>query len=269
MRILVLGLFVVLAYYSIGAYLLSTQLPRYLFPKIVLTAQTEELHQFKFYDGSNNQLLVREYGQSNRQCLLFFPGRHGGIKKYEKSIINAFQKHNFKVFSFSYPGQDGALGQVKTMAALLMLIGDAMSNILNTCSSERTIVYGRSLGAMVAMYAVNDNKVSGIILDSVAPSLSIAIDSYLNSRWYLKPLSILPITLLLPKNYQLNEPMLALKETPISVFQGDNDLQTPLQQLQQHWTYGDNVSLYIVKNGKHSDTYSQAINEILNVADKL
>jgi len=269
MRTLALSLFIIFAYFSIGAYLLYAQMPRYLFPNIVLTAQTEESHQFEFYDAFKNQLLVREYGQDNAQCMVFFPGRHGGVKKYQETIFKAFQKNNFKVFSLSYPGQDGALGQVNNIASLIKLINDAMKVISLNCPPEKTILYGRSLGSAVAMHAVSESKMAGLILESVGPSLSIAVNNYFKSRWYLRPLTILPITLLLPKDYDLNEPLALLKTTPVSIFQGAKDSQTPLKQLQQHWTYGDNVSLHIVKTGEHLNTYSQAINEIIKVAKSM
>jgi surfactin synthase thioesterase subunit len=241
-------------------------MPRYLFPNIVLTSKTEELHKFEFYDSFKNELLVREYGRSEDQCIIFFPGRHGGVKKYEETLFKTFQKNNFKVFSISYSGQDGAIGQVNDIAVLIKLITDAMKAISLSCPPEKTIIYGRSLGATVAANSVRVTKVSGVILESVAPSLSIAVNNYLKSKWYLSPLRALPISTLLPKDYDLSKPLSLLVTTPVSIFQGTNDSQTPLNQLQQSWDYADNVSLHVVKTGGHSDTYIQATNEIVKVA---
>lgn len=268
-RILLACSFLVCVYFSIGAYILYAQIPRYLFPNIVLTSKTEELHKFEFYDSLKNELLVREYGQSEDQCIVFFPGRHGGVKKYEETLFKAFQKNNFKVFSISYSGQDGAIGQVDNIASLIKLITDAMRAISLNCPPEKTIIYGRSLGATVAVHSIGKTKVAGVILEGVAPSLSIAVNNYLNSKWYLSPLKILPIELLLPKNYDLSEPLSILIATPVSIFQGANDSQTPLSQLQQSWSYGNNVSLHVVKSGEHSNTYIQATNEIVKVSKSI
>jgi surfactin synthase thioesterase subunit len=259
----------VCAYFSIGAYILFAKMPRYLFPSIALTSKTEELHKFELYDPLKNGLLVREYGQSQDQCIVFFPGQHGGVKKYEETLFKTFQNNNFKVFSISYSGQDGAIGQVDNIASLLKLITNAMKAISLQCLPEKTIVYGRSLGATVAIHSISETKVSGVILESVAPSLSVAIHNYLNSKWYLRPLSILPVGLLLPKNYDLLDPLSLLMTTPVSIFQGNNDSQTPLNQLQEHWAYGDNVSLHVIKTGIHSNTYIQATDEIVTVAKKM
>ena len=43
----------------------------------------------------------------------------------------------------------------------------------------------------------------------------------------------------------------------------------PLKQLQNSWDYGDNVSLHVVKAAGHSDTYIQAIDEIVKVAKNM
>ncbi len=244
-------------------------MPHYLFPNIVLTSKTEELHKFELYDSLKNGLLVREYGQSEERCIIFFPGRHGGVKKYEETLFKAFQNNNFKVFSISYSGQDGAIGQVDNIASLIKLITDAMRSISLDCPLEQTVIYGRSLGATVAVHSVGKTKVAGVILEGVAPSLSIAVNNYLNSKWYLSPLTILPIEVLLPKNYDLSDPLSILTATPVSIFQGAKDSQTPLSQLKKSWIYGNNVSLHVVKTGDHSNTYIQATNEIVKVAKNM
>lgn len=244
-------------------------MPRYLFPKIPLTSKTAELNKLEFYDSSNNELLVREYGQSNEPCIIFFSGRHGGVKKYEDSLFSAFQRNGFKVFSISYPGQDGATGRVDSLTTLIELTNDAIRTISIRCSPEKSIVYGRSLGATVATYSLRDTKVSGIILEGVAPSLSIAVQNHLNSKWYLSPLQILPTDLLLQKDYKLSESLSLLKATPVSIFQGVNDTQTPLRQLKKSWDYGDNVSLHVVKKGQHSNAYVEAEDEIIAVAKRM
>lgn len=261
--------FLIFAYFSIGAYMLCTQMPDLLFPNTYLTSETEELKLSRFSDESQNELLIREYGNSETQCMIFFPGRHGGINKYEKAIFQLWVKNNFKVFSFSYPGQDGASGRVRDIKSLINLIADAMKGISLKCSPEKTIIYGRSLGATVAVYSAVKSKVSGVILESVAPSLTVAIKNHLNSRWYLRPLKILPIKLLLSKNYELVKATSLLINTPVNIFQGTNDLQTPLSQLQQSWVYGDNVSLHAVKTGVHSNTYIKATNKIVKVAEAM
>jgi predicted alpha/beta-fold hydrolase len=261
--------FLIFAYFSLGAYLLYAQMPRFLFPNIALTAKTGELHKIELSDILENELIIREYGESQDQCIVFFPGRHGGIIKYEEHLFRPFTKNNFKVFSLSYSGQDGAKGHINNITSLIALIREAMMTISLKCSPDKTVIYGRSLGATIAAYSASKSNVSGVILESVAPSLSEGVINYLNSKWYLSSLNILPIGFLLPKDYKLTEPLSLLKNTPVSIFQGVQDSQTPLKQLQNSWDYGDNVSLHVVKAAGHSDTYIQAIDEIVKVAKNM
>ncbi len=77
----------VFAYFSVGAYLLYAKMPQILFPSITLTSKTDELDKFTLLSASKDELVIREYGTSKEQCIVFFPGRHGGIKKYEASFF--------------------------------------------------------------------------------------------------------------------------------------------------------------------------------------
>jgi hypothetical protein len=254
------------AYFFIGAYLIHKKIPQLLFPSITLADKTNELSSFELQNSSNNGLIVREYGESTQHCLIFFPGQHGGAKRYENEIFPLFQKNHFKVFSISYSGQDGAKGQVNKIPPLIELIHQAMKNISAQCPAKSTVVYGRSLGATVAAFAMAKQKVSGIILESVAPSLSLAIKHYLQSKWYLFPLSSLPISRLLNNDFQLSTAFSQVKETPIAIFQGSLDTKTPLKTLEENWDYPGNVSLHIIDQGLHANTHLKAKLKILNLA---
>ena len=266
-RIFVVCCLIIFSYFSLGSYLIYAQLSSYLFPSVSLTSNTQELKKFEVFDSSKNALLVRQYGEYQQHCVVFFPGQHGGVIKYEQSLFNDFQKNNFKVFSISYPGQDGAKGQVDNIESLIKLVTVTMNTISLSCPLEKTIVYGRSLGATIAAYSVTKTKVAGVILESASPSLSVAINNYLTSKWYLNPLQALPIKALLVKDYALSEPLSLLVNTPVSIFQGTDDIKTPLHQIQKGWNYGENVTLQEVKTGRHSNTYIQATNEIVKVAN--
>ncbi len=268
-RIVYVCLFTIFSYFSIGAYILQNQMPSFIFPLIPLEREASEIKKLELNDSSKNGILIREYGQFEKSCMVFFPGQRGGIHSYEKKLFSSFQKNEFKVFSISYSGQDGAKGRVNEIASLLELISDAMDIILLECSPKNTIVYGRSLGATIAAYTTSKLKLSGLILEGASPSLSIAISNYVNSIWYLKPLGLLPIYRLLPNDYKLKKPLSLLTEIPISIFQGAYDKKTLLKQLQQEWGYGANVYLHIVKNGNHSTTYIQALDEIISVAKSM
>jgi len=268
-RFLIFILLFISAYFSIGAYLLHEKMPTLLFPPFALIDKTHELSKYELSDSANNGLIIREYGKLNKNCLIFFPGQHGGVERYEEEIFTSFQKNNFTVFAISYSGQDGAKGYVDNISSLVELINKAMIKISTKCPASKTIAYGRSMGATVAAYAMVDQKISGLILESVAPSLSLAVKNHLRSKWSLAPLSLLPISKLLPSEYKLSDLLSLLKETPVAIFQGTHDTKTPLLQLENAWNYNANVSLHIVENSLHSNTHIKAKNEILKVAKSM
>jgi predicted esterase len=144
-----------------------------------------------------------------------------------------------------------------------------MIKISTKCSASKTIAYGRSMGATIAAHSMANQKIAGLILESAAPSLSIAVNNHLRSKWYLTPLSLLPISTLLPSEYKLSGLLSLLKETPIAIFQGTHDTKTPLNQLENTWNYNANVSLHTVENGLHSNTHIKAQEEILKVAKSM
>jgi pimeloyl-ACP methyl ester carboxylesterase len=261
-------------YFSTGVYVLSQKLPYYIFPKVNLKQiNTNEVQQFSFYDASKNELLVREYGYSTAQCIVFFPGQHAGVNSYERNMFSDFVRNNFKVFSISYPGQDGAKGEVTTIASLTALITQAMLAISLQCEPASIVVYGRSLGGTIAAVSmsklINKINVSGLILESVSPSLSVSIKNNLHDNWYLQALSLLPIAYLVPNDYKLNALLNSLNNIPVVIFQGDMDVKTPLHQLITPLNDSKNVNLIVIQSGGHSDTYIKAKNDIISAAHSM
>jgi hypothetical protein len=59
-------------------------------------------------------------------------------------------------------------------------------------------------------------------------SLSAAIRGYVSHKWYLLPISILPIENLLFHDYSLAEGLSAVKGLPLVIFQGTSDTTTPI-----------------------------------------
>lgn len=269
LRLALLFSCIVGCYFLVGVYVLSAKIPRVLFPQVVLKDNTSEQFKFSVVDTDKNELLVRQYGETNQPCVIFFPGQHGGALKYEQNIFTEFNKHGFTVFSLSYPGQDNAQGQVDDIASLVELIATAISQVSARCEPQQVIIYGRSLGATVASFSHVETTISGIILESVAPTLSGAINHQLKRRWYLAPLTLLPVKLLIPNDYSLFKPLTNSKHIPVSIFQGKDDAITPLSDLLLHWKKNEGVVLHQVKKGTHGNTYQLAMSDIINTAKSM
>jgi pimeloyl-ACP methyl ester carboxylesterase len=253
-----------LLYFAIGAYLLRFALEPLMLPRVAVSTDMNAPLLLRISGDDGSAMLVRRYGTPRVGCVVFFPGQHGLISEYERSLFPAFSAQGVAVLAVAYPGQDGAPG-TPHLPEVLALASKVIAYAQATCPDHRVVVYGRSLGAMVAAYVAGKSHPAGLILESAAPSLSSAIRLRLNARWCLAPLDLLPISKLLTHDYSLAE---ALPNTPAVravVFQGTADSETPLSVLQAAGLPA-NFRLIAVSGGTHSTTYMLARDRLVEAA---
>lgn len=212
----------VLLYFAVGAYLLRFALEPLVLPHVAASAHTSAPLFLRISGDDGNAMLVRRYGTPRVGCVVFFPGRHGLISAYEKNLFPAFSAEGIAVLAVAYPGQNGAPG-TPHLPEILALAAQVAASAQATCPGHRVAVYGHSLGSMVAAYAAGRSHPTGLILESAAPSFSSAIRLRLNSRWYLAPLALLPVSRLLTHDYSLAEALSSTRDVPAVVFQGMAD----------------------------------------------
>ena len=107
------------------------------------------------------------------------------------------------------------------------------------------------------------------MLEGAAPSLNQGISQYLINRWYLAPLRLLPVKVILKHNYNLAEALMNFIDKPIVIFQGEGDKITPIDKLIFIAEHMKNVDLRVVKNARHHNTYLQVLPEIVKTADMM
>ena len=195
---------------------------------------------------------------------MFFPGQHGILSAYEEDIFPAFAAKGIAVLAVAYPRQNGAHG-TSHLNEILALGARVVASAQSTCPGQRVVVYGRSLGSMVAAYVAARSQLTGLILESAAPARSSAIRLRLSARWYLAPLALLPVSRLLPHDYSLAEALSNTRGVPAVVFQGTADSETPLSFLRVAGV-PDNLRLVVVSGGSHPTTYLLARDRIINTA---
>jgi alpha-beta hydrolase superfamily lysophospholipase len=245
-------------YLSAAAYVLRFQIDRLLFPHVPATGSSTAQVTHPVTGRSGNVMLVRGYGAPQLGCLVFFPGQHGGISAYEKSLFPHFVANGIAVFALAYPGQDGAPGRSE-LAEVQELVQKALSVVGQTCPLRKTVFVGRSLGAMLAAYAAGLAHPAGLVLEATAPSLSSAVMVRLHSRWYLWPIAQLPVARLLAHDYTLGEGLPASAPFPVVVFQGTADEQTPITSLRAAGALPTGARVVAVDGGTHANTYLLAI----------
>ncbi|WEN15201.1 alpha/beta fold hydrolase [Rhodanobacter sp. AS-Z3] len=244
-----------------GACLLRFALEPLLLPHVDLSAPATAPLFLRIHNDDGNAMLVRRYGVPKLGCVVFFPGQHGLIPAYQQHLFPAFSTRGIGVLAVSYSGQNGAAGTAH-LHELVALAAQVVAAAQAACPGHRVVVYGHSLGSMVAAYAEGRSHPTGLILESTAPSFSSAIRLRLSARWYLAPLTRLPVSRLIAHDYSLTEALSTTLDMPTVVFQGATDSQTPLAELQAAGMPG-NLQLVVVPGGTHSTTYLLARNRML------
>lgn len=248
--------------FAIFACLVRYRLDRLLFPEVSGFSTATVVATISAEPTTSSRMLVRAYGTDRVGCVVFFPGQHGGVATYERTLFPLLVAQGVRVFAASYPGQDGAPGRA-SIAQVNILASQAVAFVTSRCRSEHTIVLGRSLGAMVAAYAAGHNPVAGLILVSAAPSLSSAIDVHVRSHWYLYPFRMLRAQFLLHRDYSLAQALNSSAALPVIVFQGTKDQQTPLEPLRSEFPLPRCARIITVSSGTHEDTYIIASGAIM------
>jgi len=248
----------VVVYFCTPVLLLCFALDRLIFPQV----DGGSTHEDRLIDvplGGGRSIRIREYGSPGLpNCAIFFPGQHGGISSYERTLFPNIEQSGITVFALSYPGQDGAQGRSNRAT----LIDDVHSGIAaigreTSCQPTNSVFIGHSLGASVAIHAAQQVRPKGILLDGVAPTLTIAIQAAFRRRASTQPWNLLPLGLLVKDDFLL--PLIhSLRPIPMVVFQGTNDRVTPFEDAQKALLDQENVQFFAVPDATHNDLYLQA-----------
>ncbi len=237
-------------YFIIGAALLRFQLDRWLFPRTDAFAgpQATQVHRIALSPGVEG--LVRQYGGPVQGCLVVFPGQHGYLPAYDPG---PYTESGLSVWIVAYPGQDGAVGTA-TIANVEALASEAVRLASNRCLKGKLVVLGVSLGSGVAASSLSTEIPAGLILVSAAPSLSAAIRTRLAAKWYLAPLTVLPLSRILPRDYSLNDALGS--RVDVVILQGTDDVATPITSLREALRSSLQSAIVPINGGTHSTTFT-------------
>jgi hypothetical protein len=254
------GLGVIAAGMAAAAGLLRFDLDRLLFPRTPPPAAlggVPEAFRLSGQDGA--AMVVRRFDRALvapvRGCVVYFPGRQGGLDRYASELFPELQRAGLAVYAVAYPGQDGAPGRARLDDVQAMAVS-AASRVAATCGRRHTVVAGRSLGAMVAAYAAGGTSPAGLVMESASPSLSAGVRAALHEHWFLRPFALLPIERLVAHDFSLAEAIPAGLHAV--VFQGTDDARTPLADFGVDDGGGARVPVVAVAGGNHADTLERA-----------
>ena len=254
LRVFVVG--IVVLYFAVPAALLRWHLDRLVF-SAQSNDRTHEDWRFDVVVSSEATIVVRRYGDAGQACTFFFPGQHGGIGTYEKTLFPLLRSAGVDVYAISYPGQDGAKGR-SHLALLSGQVALAVSEVSRAarCGMGRSVFVGRSLGATVALVEASRFRPKGVLVDGLGADLSGVIRAWIGRHRVSIGWQMLPVRWLLGRR---DYPAAALFEqvspVPVSVFQGTADTVTPYALARSATLGHPNVTFATVDGGTHRNTY--------------
>ena len=241
-------------------FLLPALLLRFAIDQLTFAAQTSAAtHEDQRYEvkvGSGRSVVVRRYGSANAACVIFFPGQHGGIGTYERTLFPQIEGAGAVVYAVSYPGQDGAAGSSR----LRWLSGDvavAMDFIgrKTSCIPAQSVFVGRSLGATVALVEAERFSPRGVLLDGVSPDLAGVVHAWFERHPLAIGWRLLPVRLLLADDFALVDIVAKLPATPVVIFQGMADRVTPFESMRIWVSANPAIRFVPIPGASHENAY--------------
>lgn len=250
---------VAVLYFAVPAALLRWNLDRLIF-SAQSNDQTHEDKRFDVAVSPEATVVVRRYGIAAQACAFFFPGQHGGIGAYERTLFPLIRHAGADVYAISYPGQDGAKGH-----AHIVLLADqvalAVSQVSRAthCEMSRSVFVGRSLGATLALVEASKFKPKGVLVDGLGADLASVVRAWISRHAALIGWQMFPVRALLGRrDYSAALLFEQIPAVPVSVFQGTADVVTPWALARSAAMGYSNVTFTTVDGGRHQDTYTLA-----------
>ncbi|WP_175442163.1 alpha/beta hydrolase [Pseudoalteromonas byunsanensis] len=263
---------IMVLYFTIGIVTLRFYLDELVF-KPAVQEQTQETSLLSI-PFATNEILIRSYAKNNIQaCIVFFPGRSGGIRRYENELFNRFTSQGASVHAISYPGYEGASGKSR-LSNVAAHIEQALKQleIQTSCRIDKSIFVGRSLGAALAIETAKNLPPKALVLDSVGVSLESVVRYQLGKRTLTKPLLLLPIDKILPFKHDLKSSLFALNDVEFYIFQGEEDLMINYHELVNKMDGLPLEKIMPVSGANHSNTHILAgdsyVDRILSLLQK-
>ncbi len=215
LRWIVIGL---LSYVLIGIALYFLQ-TLFLFHPVSLPSN----YQFNFkvpfeeikipFGASDSIDLVKflPHDSTRKGVVLYFHGNKQNLERYAK-FADRFTDHGYEVWMEDYPGYGKSKGKrtEKNLYQQALLI---YALAAQRFSSDRIIIYGKSLGTGIAAYTASNRACKKLILETPYYSIPALFDCYAP----IYPTSILSIYKIPTYQYLQNV------QSPISIFHGTAD----------------------------------------------
>lgn len=193
---------------------------------------------------------------SCKGIVLFYHGNMENVEHYKKYPA-FFLSNHYDVWMIDYPGFGKSSGKrsEKRMDDEALLMYDLAKRQI---SSDRLIIYGKSIGTGVAAYVAANRNCKRLILETPYYSLSSLARHYF---------PIYPVDWLIQYTFPVHD-YLNKVEAPVTILHGTSDEVVPYQQSIRLKKEDPKIELIIIESGKHNNlsdftTFRQKIDSLL------
>ena len=221
------------------------------FPQTTFDLTPNDFHlNFKevYFNSDDGKRLHGWFFPLKKSCpvILFCHGNAGNIS-HRLDNIRQFLKRDIQVFIFDYRGYGKSLGTPSEKG--IYMDGQAAYDYLvheENIAPENIILFGRSLGAAVAIDVALNRSVKSIIIESAFVSTKAMAKT-------MFPLSM--ISFILPLNYNNLEKITHIS-VPKLIIHGDGDEIVPFFMGKKLFDASKEPRFfYPIKGARHNDTY--------------
>ena len=194
--------------------------------------------------GNGNMNIVQFLPKEKAKgIVLYFHGNMTNIERYA-SFSQVFTKNNYEVWMIDYPGYGKTTGKrtEQTMYEDATLFYDLA---IKKTTSEKIIIYGKSLGTGVASYLASIKSCNHLVLETPYYSMTSMARNYAP----LYPVSLIRYS------FPVYQYLKAVK-APITIFHGTSDKVVPYKQSQKLRKEMPVIELITVPGGTHNNLYT-------------
>lgn len=164
-------------------------------------------------------------------------------------LLDTLAQLDVNVIAIDYQG----FGKSEGQASFSNMNRDAELLMRSLDSDASLIIYGLSLGSVMAMNSSHDSRVKGIILEGAVSNDEEMIESFKNRNRLGGLASVTVDPKIKFNNYKLTEGF----QSPMLIIHGESDENIPAwmgEKLYESYQ-GDSAEFLLVKGGGHCDTF--------------
>ena len=226
----------------------------------VLTPKKLELNYKDIYLITEDKVQIHGWHipsiGTKKGTLIFFHGNAQNISTHIASI-HWLPKHNYDVYIFDYRGYGRSQGD-PSIEGVMRDASTVLEYVINELNQQNVIVFGQSLGGIIALNAVANFKnkihIKALIIDSAFSGFRKIAREKLSDVWLTWPFQY-PLSLAFTSSHNSILAATKIKPIPLLVIHGNADQVIPLHHGKKIFNAASPPkTFWELNNGKHIES---------------